>query len=50
MEITLSMAITFALGITIGSIVMNFYWVKKIQKSKGDKSPNIMGDGNSLNM
>ncbi len=42
------MGISFLLGITIGSIAVNFYWVKKTQKSIGDKSPNIMGDKNSL--
>jgi hypothetical protein len=50
MEITLSTTISFVLGITIGSIAMNFYWIKKSQKSKGDKSPNIMGDNNSLKL
>lgn len=46
METTFS----FLLGVTIGSLVMNFYWIKKIQKTKGDKSPNIMGDKNSIKM
>ena len=50
MEITLSTAISFVLGITIGSVAVNFYWVKKTQKSTGDKSPNVMGDGNSLKL
>lgn len=50
MEITLSTSISFLLGITIGSIAMNFYWIKKTQKSRGDKSPNIMGDKNSIKM
>ena len=50
MEITLSVGISFLLGITIGSIAVNFYWVKKTQKTEGDKSPNIMGDNNSLRL
>jgi len=50
MEITLSTAISFLFGITIGSIVMNVYWNKKIQKTKGNNSPNIMGDKNSIKL
>lgn len=50
MEITLSVGVSFLLGITIGSIVVNFYWIKKTQKTKGDKSPAIMGDNNSLKL
>lgn len=50
MEITLNTVISFVLGITIGSVVVNFYWIKKSQKTVGDKSPNVMGDNNSLKM
>ena len=50
MELTLSTAISFVLGITIGSITVNIYWIKKSQKTGGDKSPNVMGDNNSIKM
>ncbi len=50
MEIILSTVFSFILGITIGSITMNFHWIKKSQKTRGDKSPNVMGDSNSIKM
>lgn len=50
MEITLNMGISFLLGITIGSVAVSFYWIKKSQKTTGDKSPNVMGDKNSLKL
>lgn len=50
MELSYTLAISFMLGITIGAITTNIYWTKKSQKSKGDRSPNIMGDGNKTNV
>ncbi len=50
MDITLNITISFVIGLTLGGVAMNFYWVNKIQKTKGDKSPNVMGDKNSIKM
>lgn len=48
--ITLNVTVSFIIGLALGGVAVNFYWLKKIQKSKGNKSPNIMGDGNSVKM
>jgi hypothetical protein len=49
MEISFSIVVSFVLGLSIGSISVYVHMNKKIQKTKGDKSPNIMGDSNVYN-
>ena len=49
--ITINITISFLVGLALGGVggyTISIYLINKSQKTKGDKSPNVMGDQNSL--
>jgi hypothetical protein len=52
-ELRHMISIDFLVGLIVGGIggySIKVFFTNKFQKTKGDKSPNVMGDGNSLRM